>query len=383
MPTAALADEILTPGKGQVKALFVVGGNPMLSWPNQAKTRRALESLDLLVAVDPQLSATARMAHYVIGPRFGFETPAVTFGNEGITTYGLSLGYQEPYAQYQPQLVEPPPGSEVFEDWRIFYELGRAMGLQLAYRGHAFDMVNAPTTDALLEQFVGRSRVPLAQIKQYPHGHLFPDPQPLAAAREEAWPYRLELGHPAMLRELAEVESALPHADSGLRRPELDSIGTKPADPTAPDLRVNLSGPAPGSTTRAADATLELLLVSRREHAVYNSVGQHLPALRRRRPFNPAYMNPADAARIGVADDATVVIESAAGSIRAVVQCAPDVRQGVVSLAHGFEPTTGGRARREHGRADRRCQRLRSDQWAAAHERRTCHGPQGRGRVRV
>ena len=126
MPTAALADEILTPGPGQVKALFVVGGNPMLSWPNQAKTQRALAALELLVVVDPQVSATARLAHYVIGPRFGFETPAITFGNEGITTYGLSIGYQEPYAQYQPQLIEPPPGSEVLEDWRFFYELGRA-----------------------------------------------------------------------------------------------------------------------------------------------------------------------------------------------------------------------------------------------------------------
>ncbi len=58
LPTSALADEILTPGDGQVRALIVVGGNPLLSWPNQAKTRRALESLDLLVVVDPQVSAT-------------------------------------------------------------------------------------------------------------------------------------------------------------------------------------------------------------------------------------------------------------------------------------------------------------------------------------
>ena len=197
MPTAALADEILTPGPGQVKALFVVGGNPMLSWPNQAKTQRALAALELLVVVDPQVSATARLAHYVIGPRFGFETPAITFGNEGITTYGLSIGYQEPYAQYQPQIIEPPPGSEVLEDWRFFYELGRAMGMQLAYRGHLFDMQNPPTTDALLEQFVARSRVPLAEIKRYPHGHVFPDPQPFAAPKDEGWPHRLQLGHPA------------------------------------------------------------------------------------------------------------------------------------------------------------------------------------------
>jgi len=148
-----------------------------------------------------------------------------------------------------------------------------------------------------------------------------------------------------MLRELAEVASALLHADSALRRPESNAKMTMPADTVRPDSAATIAGSMPGLATPAADAMLELLLVSRREHAVYNSVGQHLPALRRRRPFNPAYMNPADAERIGVVDDATVLIESATGSIRAVVQCAPDVRQGVVSLAHGFEPTTGeGRA---------------------------------------
>ncbi len=311
LPTAALADEILTPGPGQVKALIVVGGNPMLSWPNQAKTRRALESLDLLVVVDPQVSATARLAHYVIGPRFGFETPAITFGNEGITVYGLSIGYQEPYAQYQPQLVEPPAGSEVLEDWRIFYELARHMGLKLAYRGQPFDMTNPPTTDTLLEQFVGRSRVPLEQIKQYPHGHLFPDPQPLAAPKDAAWPYRLELGHVAMLRELADVDLELAAAER--QRPRMPLVGAVRAD------------------------GVELLLVSRREHAVYNSVGHQLPALRRRRPFNPAYLNPVDAQRVGAEDGSRIVIESAIGAVHAVLQCAPDVREGVVSLAHGFE----------------------------------------------
>jgi len=70
----------------------------------------------------------------------------MSFGNEGITTYGLSIVYQEPYAQYQPRLIEPPAGSEVLADWRIFYELARRMGLKLAYRGQPVDMENAPTT---------------------------------------------------------------------------------------------------------------------------------------------------------------------------------------------------------------------------------------------
>ncbi len=280
-----------------MRALIVVGGNPLLSWPNQAKTRRALESLDLLVVVDPQVSATGRLAHYVLGPRFGLEEPAMSFGNEGITTYGLSIGYQEPYAQYQPRLIEPPEGAEVLADWRIFYELARRMGLKLAYRGQPIDMDNAPTTEGLMEQFVRRSRVPLDLIKQHPHGHLYPDPQPFAEAKDADWPHRLQLGDATMLDQLQQVAARL----------------------TSPAVVSSAGGGVP-----ASDGAIELLLVSRREHAVYNSVAHHLPALRRRRPFNPAYVNPADALRLGLEDGGAIEIESSVGRVNAVLQFAPD-----------------------------------------------------------
>jgi anaerobic selenocysteine-containing dehydrogenase len=312
LPTAALAEEILTPGEGQVKALFVVGGNPLLSWPNQAKTRRALESLELLVVVDPVLSETARYAHYIIGPRFGFESPAITFGNEGITVYGLSLGYPEPYAQYQPQLVEPPAGSDVLEDWRIFYELGRRMGYPLAFRGQPFDMSTPPTTDGLLSQFVARSRVPLEEIKRHPHGAVFPDPKPSAEPRDAEWPHRLQLAAPVMIAEL-----------EGIAAQSSAAVATAAATTMAPMMGDEGGG-------------LRLLMVSRREHALYNSVAHDLPALRRRLPHNPAHLNPVDAARLGVVDGATVEIASSVGRIRAVVHLAADVREGVVSIAHGF-----------------------------------------------
>ena len=296
LPTAALADEILTPGEGQVKALFVVGGNPMVSWPNHAKTRRALESLELLVVVDPMRSATAELADYIIGPRLGFESPAITFGNEGITVYGLSLGYPEPYAQYQPRLIEPPAGSDVLEDWRIFYELGRRMGLPLAFRGQPFDMPHAPTTEELLESFVAKSRVPLEEIKRHPHGAIFADPKPCAEPRPADWPYRLQLGNERMLQELA----------------------------------------CTARSVRTVDPSLPLLLVTRREHAVYNSVGQQLPALKKRLSHNPVYIHPDDAAVRGITDGMLVDLASRHGRIKALAQVAVDMRPGVVALAHGF-----------------------------------------------
>lgn len=294
LPTAALADEILLSGEGQIKALFVIGGNPLQSWPNAEKTRRALQSLELLVVVDPMLTSTAELAHFVMPPRLGFETPALTFGNEGITVYGLSLGYPEPYAQYQPQLVEPPAGSDVLEDWRIFYELARLLDLQLAPRGMTVDMHQAPTTDELLTQFVSRSRVPLEEIKRHPHGGIFPDPSPAAAPKAVDWPHRLQLGDRAMLQELRAVES-----DAGLVQND------------------------------------RLLLVTRREHAVYNSVGYRMPALSKRLGGHAAHLSRDEAIRRGIEDGTTIIVESKRGRITTTARISDDVRAGVIAIAHG------------------------------------------------
>ena len=66
LPTAALADEILLPGDGQVKALFCIGGNPMAAWPDQRRTEAAIRKLDLLVSLDMKRSATARPVVVVV-----------------------------------------------------------------------------------------------------------------------------------------------------------------------------------------------------------------------------------------------------------------------------------------------------------------------------
>ena len=300
LQTAALPDEILQSGEGQVRALFVVGGNPLVAFPNRDKVARALQSLDLLVVVDPNLSATAQMADYVIGPRLGFETPAISFANEGMSVYGLSIGFQEPFAQYQPALVEPPEGSDVAEDWRIFYELGRRMGHQLAYRGWAYDMTSAPTTDELIEVFVKKSPVPLAEIKRYPGGHIFEHRSAPAQPRERDWPHRLNLAHEDMMR-------------------DLQTLARKPDAPQKPST-----------------SSLELLLSTRRHHHVYNSVGHTLEPLARKKPYNPAYLNPVDAQRIGVKDGSRIAISTPTATVAGTVELDDTVRPGVLSVAHGF-----------------------------------------------
>ncbi len=300
LPTAALADEILTPGDGQVKALFVVGGNPLTAFPNRDKVQQALESLELLVVIDPQISATAALADYVFSPKFGFELPAISFANEGMVTYGLSIGFQEPYAQYQPALIDPPAGADVIEDWRVFYEVARRMDLQLSYRGTPYDMSEPPSTDELIATFVKRSPVPLDEIKQHSAGHIFDHRSQPATPKEADWPHRLQVGDADMMQELESIKN-----------------------------KANKQAESP-------DEGLAMLLVSRREHAVYNSVGHQLPALKKKRPFNPAYLNPGDAEALNVSAGDRIEIRSALQSVDAVVEIEDEIRTGVISICHGF-----------------------------------------------
>ena len=66
MPCTTLAQEIIEPGEGQIRALFSNGGNPVAAWPDQTRSVEAMESLDLLVAIDHRMTQTAQFADYIL-----------------------------------------------------------------------------------------------------------------------------------------------------------------------------------------------------------------------------------------------------------------------------------------------------------------------------
>ena len=307
LPTAALADEILLEGEGRVRALFSLGGNPLAAWPDQLKTRRALERLDLNVTLDIKLSATARLADYVIAPKLSLEVPGMTLPPETLTPF--AMGYSVPWGQYSPAVSEPPEGSDLIEDWELFYGLARHMDLPLrvvsayswgpeAAEPETFDldMREKPTTDELFEALTAGSRVPLAEVKRHPHGAVFPDPAAVVEPPDPGFEARLDLANPVMLDELAEVDAE-------------------------PDERETGYG---------------FRLVSRRLPDVHNSAGRDIPRLVRKWSYNPAFMHPDDLRALGLESGDAVEIESGHASILGVVEAAPDVRPGVVSMPHAF-----------------------------------------------
>jgi anaerobic selenocysteine-containing dehydrogenase len=302
IPVSAAADEMLLEGEGRIRALLILGGNPMVAWPDQLRTWKAMQALELSLTFDLTMSATAKLCDYIVAPTLSLESPGITQMHEGLGFYGVSHGYAVPYAQYAKKVVDPPAGSEVIEEWEFFYGLGQRMGLQLDVRGQALDMQRKPTSDEIIELLCTGSRIPLDELKRHPNGHVFDDPPVLATGRDEGWPHRLDVGAREMMQELREVRS----------EPFFDHAGY------------------------TATPVFSHRLISRRMHNVYNSGGQQLDRLKRKFAYNPAFMHPEELAELGLSAGDMVEIAGGEGSIRGFVEPDPDVRRGVVSMAHAW-----------------------------------------------
>ena len=314
LPTAALADEILYRGEGGVRALICIGSNPVAAWPDQLKTIRAMESLDLLVCLDIKMSATAKFADYVIAPTLSLEVPGLSISSEAIEQTYVAHGYPEPYAQYTPALVEPPRGSDVIEEWKFFYRLAQQMSIQLnlyplrAETGTLrerrdtieLDMQEEPTSDQVLEYLMNRSRVDLDEVRRHPHGRIYDDTSILVEPADPDRDDRLDVGNADMMDELERI---------GLDTPEDD--------------------PSP-----AADFPFQL--ISRRLPNVYNSSGRDIEKLTRGRPYNPAFLHPDDLSGLELEAGDLIEIESSHASILGVAEKAPELRRGIISMAHCF-----------------------------------------------
>jgi anaerobic selenocysteine-containing dehydrogenase len=286
MPCAALADEILLPGEGQVKALIVVGGNPVVAWPNQEKTIRALKSLDLLVCIDNRISQTSRFADYVIAPQMCLERDDVTLLSE--------WWYEEPYGRYTSAIVEPQ--GDLVNEWEVFWELARRLGTSLLTAGGPTPMDVKPTTAEFFTLITAGSRVPVAEVKAATDGRggaFFPEAAIVVEAGDPENPARLQLAPAEVIAELGAMVD---------ERPE------------------------PGT----------FRLTSRRTKQFFNATGHDLPALNRKGRTNWAHMNPGDIAALGLVDGQTVELATTKAAIVGVVKASGDVRPGVISMAHGF-----------------------------------------------
>jgi anaerobic selenocysteine-containing dehydrogenase len=316
LPTAAAADEILMPGEGQVKALFVFGGNPMVAWPDQLKTFEAMKQLELLVTFDPHMSATSRLAHYVIAPKLPFEFASTSMLNEWVGNFGPGWGYTFPYAQYSDPLMAPPDGADVREEWEILYGIAQQLGVTLRIKdfslldpaeakakGTVLDMTAKLTADDVWAMLTKNSPVPLSEVKAKARaGYVFERPEVFVQPKPEGWNTKLDIGNTLMME-------------------ELQTISTSPAP--------------------RIDNQFPYRVVSRRMHDVLNSCWHEDPVLKKRVPYNSAFMNPLDMAKEGIADGDIIELESVRAHLRAVATGEDGLKRGCISMTHAWGGNPG------------------------------------------
>jgi anaerobic selenocysteine-containing dehydrogenase len=327
LPVACLAEEIETPGAGQVRALITIAGNPALSTPNGGRLARALEQLDFVVCLDIYLNETTRHADVIL-PGL---SPLQTSHYDAVFT---QFGYRNA-ARYSPPLF-PAPGDRPNE-WQTLLRLtGLVSGQGMEADLDALDDFVALTQ---VQRAVGDQSSPLCGrepveimaalaprrgperlldlgLRSGAYGDMFGTrPDGLSLARLEANPHGVDLGPlqpriPEVLRTSSgKIELAPPSLIADLAR-----------------LRDSLQSHGNGGMT----------LVGRRHLRSNNSWMHNLPLLMSGRPRCTLQIHPDDAGRLGIHDGGTARVASRVGALEVLVEVTDAIMPGVVSLPHGW-----------------------------------------------
>ncbi|MEV8443674.1 molybdopterin oxidoreductase family protein [Actinosynnema sp. NPDC051121] len=291
LPVVTLADEIETPGEGQVRALVTVAGNPALSVPNSARLDAALSTVDFMVSVDPYLNETTRHADVILPPpppsrRAHYDLAFLSFTVRNV-------------AKYSRAAVPPGPG-EVDEGEILLRLTGILAGL-----GPEADL------DALVglsgeSEYSREERLLDARLRSGPYG--------LSLADLLDRPHGVDLGP---------LTSRVPEV---LRTPSgRIELCPEPIAADVPRVLAALRTPVDG-----------LVLVGRRHLRSNNSWLHNVPALVKGKQLCTLLVNPDDAARLGLQDGGTARVASRVGEVEATVEVSADMTAGVVSLPHGW-----------------------------------------------
>ncbi|MFT6435025.1 MAG: anaerobic selenocysteine-containing dehydrogenase [Candidatus Azotimanducaceae bacterium] len=294
MPTSQLADEILTPGEGQVKVLFVIAGNPLMAWPDQQKAFAAMQELELLVCIDPYMSATAEMADYVLAPKLTLEREDVTLLADP--------WYEKPYSHYSKAVVQTD--HDVIEEWEFYWGLAKRLDLEVTIGGNVISNTQRPTKFELLKAITAGSRADLEFLRENPGGHIFEDMRVEIQPARETATSRLKLYPVGVAEEFAAL--------------------------------------------KASDGIFEDYshqLISFRSKYALNSFGRNLPALKEKSgTTNHANIHSDDLVKLGIEDDTEIVIQSMYGSIPAVVKANNRIKPGVIAMHHCWGTSPGQQA---------------------------------------
>jgi anaerobic selenocysteine-containing dehydrogenase len=327
LPVVALAEEIDTPGEGQIRALITVAGNPALSTPDSARLDAALAGLECMVAIDIYLNETTRHADVILPApsalqKSHYDVALLSFGLRNTANYSEAvlpleegqLSEWEVFARLA--MVLQGAGSQ--GDPAVVDDL-MATSLLQAASADPTGRVHGRDVDELLEQLGDRrgpERILDIMLRTGPHGEGFgSNPGGLSLDVLIEHPHGIDFGA---------LESRLPDV---LRTPDgmID---------LAPELIVaDIARLSEGLDGRRDH---RFVLVGRRNLRSNNSWMHNVQVLVKGKPRCTLHLHPDDAAELGLADGDPARVRSRVGEVVLPVEITDGIRPGVVSIPHGW-----------------------------------------------
>jgi anaerobic selenocysteine-containing dehydrogenase len=278
-PAACLAEEIETPGEGQLKALFVLAGNPVLSSPNGRRLDAALGTLDLMVSIDIYRNETARRAHYILPPAGPLE-------KDHYGMFLLPIAVRN-FAKYSPPIFEKD--EETLADWEILRRLSAAI------EGRE---PSGPTPPQILDSMLqsGPYQTSLSALAESPSGIDFG---------------ALKAG---MLPERLKTKDGMLNCAPSAMIADLDRLRAE--------------------EVRRPDSNL--LLIGRRHVRSNNSWLHNVARLVKGPERCTMLIHPVDARARNLGDGSIAEVSSRVGMIKVPVEVSDDMMPGTISIPHGW-----------------------------------------------
>ncbi len=288
-PSTVLAEEILTPGEGQIKAMFTLAGNPVLSAPNGRRLDEAFAGLEVMVAFDFYINETTRHADYILPP-----TGPLEHDHYDIAFHRLAVRNT---TRFNEPVFEPPSGS--LHDWEILNALGIAIG-----KAKGIELKPLPAPHLMMD----------FALQAGPYGKQASSEHALSLAKLKANPHGIDLGplRPSLVERLCTPDKRIPlihdFLEADLQR-----------------LVEQLDDEAPRFT-----------LIGRRHVRSNNSWMHNYRRLVKGKPRSQCLMHPNDMADLGLVDGAIITVRSRVGEVQTRVHESDEVMPGVVSIPHGW-----------------------------------------------
>ncbi|HEX4017208.1 MAG TPA: molybdopterin-dependent oxidoreductase [Frankiaceae bacterium] len=323
VPVSCLAEEIDTPGQGQIKALITVAGNPALSAPGAERLQQALPMLDAMISVDNWINETTKHAHVILPGLSPLEQPHF---DDLLWLFAVRSAGKWSEAIFPP--TDGRPG-----EWEVLIRLG---GILMGQKASEVDV--AALDDGWFDFLVSVNGLDPATVKSH---YTSGGPERLLDLSLRTGPWGDRYGENPEGITLQTFKDNPDGLDFGPMVPKVRKILRTPSGKLeiAPEYVTN---DIPRLVERLDRGVDQLIMTSRRHLRSKNSWMHQVDVLVGGSNRCTLFMNPADATRCGVRDGEFVRVSSVAGSVDVELEVTDEMMAGVVSLPHGWGHTIAG-----------------------------------------